>query len=198
MKKLFIAFLVIGSLSGAKAQDYFWSLTYDMTMPVGETSDFISSYQWRGIGIDNRWVYNESYSFGFYMGWHTMYEKRENEIYTSSTGNTQIQSTQFRYINSLPFVLNTHYYFNPYDKISLYAGIAAGAYWLEGRTEVGLIAIVDKGWRFGGYPEAGVHVRLDRDKRLTLACKYHYVLGRDGGPDYTYLNFNVGLAWGFF
>lgn len=196
MKKIILLALFVVFTMGAKAQDYFWALTWDMTLPVGETSDFIEGYQLRGIGVDNRWMYNETYSFGFYLGWQTMYERRDQEIYEGNNG--KIQGTQFRYINSLPIVVNGHYYFNPYDKISVHAGAGLGLYWLEARSEIGLIAVVDKGWRFGFYPEAGIHVKMSRDTKILLNTKYNYVLGKDGGPNYTYLTFGAGISWGFF
>ena len=195
MKKIILALFITFSV-GAQAQDYFWALTWDATLPVGETSEFIDDWSGRGIGIDNRWIYNETYSFGFYFAWHTMYEKKH--LQEEKIGNTTLIGNQFRYINSFPIVLNAHYYFNPYDKISIYAGAGAGLYWLEARKEVGLIAVVDKGWRFGFYPEIGMHYKVNRTTKLLIAAKYHYVTGKDSGPEYTYLNVNLGMSWGFF
>ncbi len=196
MKKIIIALLVVFSF-GAQAQDYFWSLTWDQSLPMGSTADKISAYSVRGVGIDNRWVYNEKYSLGFYMGWHTMYEAKENET-SVINNNTTIYGTQYRYINSIPLALNAHYYFNPHAKVSFYAGLGAGGTWLNYRNEVNLWAIVDKGWRFGWYPEVGVHVPLNRTTKLMAAAKYQNATARKGGDSYSYLNFNFGLSWGFF
>ena len=200
MKKIIIALLVVFSF-GAQAQDYFWSLTWDHSMPMGSTADEISKYSVRGIGFDNHWVYNEKYSLGLYMGWHTMYEEKTNytETISPSNGNqTALYGNQYRYINSLPIALNAHYYFNPHDKISVYAGIGAGATWLEYRKELNLWAVIDKGWRFGFYPEVGFHVPINRTTKFLAAAKYQNALGRNGGPAYSYLNLNFGLSWGFF
>ena len=93
MKKLIFALFITFSV-GAQAQDYFWALTWDLTVPVGETSDFIDDLSGRGIGIDNRWIYNERYSVGFYMAWHTMYEKKHLE--QEQIGNTTLMGNQFR------------------------------------------------------------------------------------------------------
>jgi opacity protein-like surface antigen len=196
MKKIIIALLVVFSF-GAQAQDYFWSLTWDHSLPMGSTADKIGAYSVRGIGIDNRWVYNEKYSLGLYMGWHTMYEAKENET-TIVNENTSVYGNSYRYINSIPLALNAHYYFNPHDKVSFFAGVGVGGTWLNYRNEVNLWAIVDKGWRFGWYPEVGVHVPLNRTTKLMAAAKYQNATARKGGDAYSYLNFNFGLSWGFF
>mgnify|MGYP000185692499 CR=1 FL=1 len=195
MKKLIITLLVVFSV-GAQAQDYFWSLTWDHSLPMGSTADEISNYSVRGIGIDNRWVYDQRYSVGFYMGWHTMYEAKENFIEESE--NTSIYGNQYRYINSIPLTLNAHYYFNPNDRVKFYAGVGAGATWLEYRKELNLIAVLDKGWRFGYYPEVGVLLPINRTTKLMAAAKYQNATGRKDNPGYSYLSFNFGLSWGFF
>lgn len=197
MKKIALALLVVFSF-GAQAQDYFWALTWDHSLPVGSTADEINNYSVRGIGLDNRWVYNERYSLGFYAGWHTMYEAKENITEITENGNTSFYGNQYRYINSIPLAVNAHYYFNPNDKVSVYAGVGLGGTWLNYRKELNLWAIVDKGWRFGWYPEVGIRVPVNRTTKLLAAAKYQNATGRKDGPAFSYLNFNFGLSWGMF
>ncbi len=195
MKKLLLIALVSLGMQGM-AQDYFFTLTWDHSLPVGQTADKISNYSVRGIGMDSRWVFDEKYSFGFYMGWHTMYERKDN--YSAEINNSTLYGTQFRYINSIPIQLNAHYYFNPRSKVSFYAGVGAGITWLEYRTELNLWALVDEGWRFGYYPEVGAHIPLNRTTKIMVAAKYQNALGLKGGDSYSYMSFDIGLSWGFF
>ena len=198
--------LILVTSGEAKAQDWWWGITYEMSasssLPGNSDSNvnFIEDFSFRGMGIEARYVPERGakYSFGFNMGWNVLNEKNDigTERNTISLPDADISGTQLRYFNSVPLMANASYYFGDRGGIRPYLGINAGTYYIERRVDIGVSAVVDDNWHFGWAPEAGVVIPLGRPEVAMLAAvRYNWAFSADGTGDQKYWGFNLGIAY---
>ena len=192
--------LILVTSGEAKAQDWWWGITYEMSatssLPGNSDSNvnFIEDFSFRGMGIEARYVPERGakYSFGFNMGWNDIGTERN----TISLPDADISGTQLRYFNSVPLMANASYYFGDRGGIRPYLGINAGTYYIERRVDIGVSAVVDDNWHFGWAPEAGVVIPLGRPEVAMLAAvRYNWAFSADGTGDQKYWGFNLGIAY---
>lgn len=193
--------LLVGTNGEAKAQDWWWGITYNMSatasLPGSSDSDvtFVDDFSFRGIGLEARYVPNRggNLSYGFSGSWNVLNEKT-NEVV--NLPDAAISGTQLRYFNSVPLLVNAHYYFGSRGGIRPYAGINAGTYWIERRVDIGLSSIKDDNWHFGWAPELGVIVPLGRPEVALIAnARYNWAFSAGGSGDQKYWGFNVGFMY---
>jgi len=190
----------------AKAQDWWWGITYEMSatssLPTNSDSDvnFIEDYSFRGLGIEARYVPSRdaNYSFGFNMGWNVLNEKNEfgTERNTINLANADITGTQLRYFNTVPLLANASYYFGSRGGIRPYVGVNAGTYYIERRVDIGVVGIVEDNWHFGWAPEVGLVVPLGRPEiALLTTIRYNWAFSAGGTGDQKFWGFNIGIAY---
>ena len=193
--------LLVGTNGEAKAQDWWWGITYNMSatasLPGSSDSDvtFVDDFSFRGIRLEARYVPNRggNLSYGFSGSWNVLNEKT-NEVV--DLPDAAISGTQLRYFNSVPLLVNAHYYFGSRGGIRPYAGINAGTYWIERRVDIGLSSIKDDNWHFGWAPELGVIVPLGRPEVALIAnARYNWAFSAGGSGDQKYWGFNVGFMY---
>ena len=190
----------------AKAQDWWWGITYEMSatssLPTNSDSDvnFIEDYSFRGLGIEARYVPSRdaNYSFGFNVGWNVLNEKNEfgEERNTISLPNADITGTQLRYFNTVPLLANASYYFGSRGGIRPYVGVNAGTYYIERRVDIGVVGIVEDNWHFGWAPEVGLVVPLGGPEiALLTTIRYNWAFSAGGTGDQKFWGFNIGIAY---
>lgn len=70
MKKIIPLIIVLSALTiGANAQNIA-GFVYQVSLPTGETKDFIDNTSWFGFGLEGRQFINENASVGMYVGWN--------------------------------------------------------------------------------------------------------------------------------
>jgi hypothetical protein len=74
-----------------------------------------------------------------------------------------------------------------------------GTYYTIQRFEIGVIALEETNWHFGGYPEVGIHFPLEE---MDIIVNGRYNIAFDSGESissdsakWTYWGINVGLAY---
>lgn len=190
----------------AKAQDWWWGITYEMSatssLPTNSDSDvnFIEDYSFRGLGIEARYVPSRdaNYSFGFNVGWNVLNERNEfgTERNTISLANADITGTQLRYFNTVPLLANASYYFGSRGGIRPYVGVNAGTYYIERRVDIGVVSVVEDNWHFGWAPEVGLVVPLGRPEiALLTTIRYNWAFSAAGTGDQKFWGFNIGIAY---
>ena len=198
--------LVLAAGGEAKAQEWWWGITYNMSasssLPGSSDSNvnFIEDFSFRGIGVEARFVpdRNANYSIGFNFGWNVLNERNEfgSERNTISLPGADVTGTQLRYLNSIPLLANAAYYFGERNGIRPYVGINAGTYYIERRVEIGVSAITQDNWHFGWAPEAGLVVPLGRPEvAMLVAVRYNWAFSAGGSGDQKYWGFNIGFAY---
>lgn len=184
-------FLIIET--GAFAQGMF-GISYDIGIPMGGTSDYVSKTSFRGFGIEGRGFITDYLSYGGSFNWAVFYDEVGPELFTGED-NATVYGKQFRYINSYPIMGTMHYYFGEWDETRFYAGGGIGAHSINQRTDVGLYSIKNNYWTFGLAPEIGVLIPINYNSAFNLAVKYQYGVKTSKGDAFSSLTFKIGFAF---
>lgn len=182
------------------AQDLLTGLTYSISIPTGNTSDFISNTSFKGLSIDLRKFISHNASVGFLVGWST-FEEETNETISTSVGD--VSGEQNRLINSFPVMITTDYYFGEGREFRPFIGIGVGMYYfyhqLEHTLELADDNLESSKWHFGVAPEGGF-VYLLESIYAFVNVRYNYAFSAENeitkiSTSQSYLTFNIGFAF---
>ena len=199
MKKSIITILMLMALcSGAVAQDNITAITYQPSVPLGDLEEYIGKTSWIGWGLEGRRFRNSSshLTVGVSFAWHVF----DDKLYgTQEVENGAFTGTQRRWVNSLPFLLTSHFYLNRKNAIKPYAGIGAGAYYIVQRLDIGVFTSEKSNWHFGVAPEVGIQFPLG-DIEGVIGARYHYAFKAGESvtgdkAEYQYITGIIGLAY---
>jgi opacity protein-like surface antigen len=195
MKRIILIFTIALSLGSISAfgQVALWNLNYEVSFPTGETVDYIGSASFRGGAIEGRGLISENISIGGWVSWEVFFEKLDQSTY--NRGGLDVTGVQVRYLNMVPVLVTSHYYFGDFSGATPYLGLGTGAYKIEQRTEMGLIAVVDKNWHFGFTPEFGAFIPVNTDFGLNVSARYNYAIKSNDSINYSYLSLSIGFAF---
>ena len=194
MKKivLFVIFAAFGSMAFAQ-ETSLWSLTYNMSVPMGKTTDFIEKTSFRGIALEGRQFIDNNFSIGGSVGWNTFYEKKDK--LTTQIENITFTGTHYRYLNAFPIFVNAAYYLNEGSYVRPYAAANVGLIVTEYRNDVGLYTVQEKPAKFGLAPEVGVLIESESGTGFTINFKYNIGTKTNETKTFTSLGINVGFIW---
>jgi outer membrane protein len=167
------------------------TLAYMPAVPLGKTGDFIQRVSPRGVDFEVTKYINEGLSAGFILGWTTFAEKVTGE--TLDYNQLTISGTQFRYLNTMPILLNVRKYFME-DEMKPYVGLGLGTTWNEWATDIGIIQLTDRKWLFALSPEIGINYSYGRGSSVLLKVKYHYSFKAQEFDPVSYLSFGLGFS----
>ena len=155
MKTIFSIIVSLIISAHVFAQDDHFGMSWDVTIPVGETSNYVGETSWLGFTMQWRKFLNDNISVGALFSWNVLHQRsfETQEFRFTPEGSDReitghLSGEQFRYLNSYPILVESHYYLgDPYDSaVRPYAGLGAGVTPIQRRTEVGLIAITETNW----------------------------------------------------
>ena len=191
--KILIAISALLVSINSFGQEFYTNMTYDMSVPVGSTSDFISKTSFRGFTFNlGRYITNEI-AIDLRFSWNTFYEARDFETYTIGDGTASLTGKQFRYINSFPITAGARYVINPSSTFSPYFAAGLGAYKINERVDMGIYYNEDRIWHFGFYPEIGLFYDFAYNVGLNVYARYDYALKTKDASSYSYIAFGVGF-----
>jgi len=193
MKKVLLTLIITFTGYTVYSQTSLWNLNYEISFTTGETGDFISTTSFRGGAIEGRGFVSDNISIGGWFSWEVFNEKIEAATY--NLDGIDITGVQVRYLNIIPLLVTGHYYFGDLDGPTPYLGLGTGAYKIEARREMGLIAIVDSNWHYGFTPEFGAFIPISYDVGLNLSVRYTYAIKTNNSINYSYLSLAIGLAF---
>jgi len=191
MKKLIILIILVVVGFNANSQSMH-GISYSMALPVGETADFISKYQWRGFGLEGKYFVDDNITLGWQTGWNTMYESKSGSF---TEGTRTRTGKQYNYLNIFPALFTANYFLFEDGDTQPYFGVGAGTYWIEQRSQMGLFADTNSQWHFGFAPEIGVLIPMNLQSNFYINARYNYALKTGDSMTYSYLTFNVGFLW---
>lgn len=195
MKKYILTLLIALIGLFATAQESNFIITYQMSLPVAETSDYINSFGGRGFGMEWRQhLESAPISFGLSVDWNVLYEKTEDRYMNADQGIVA-DGKQYRYMNVAPILAHANYYFNKDAIVNPYVGVGVGTYYINQRTEFGQWAIVEKNWHFGFAPEIGAVADINPSVDMIFSVRYNYALKAGNSIDHSYLGFNIGFVY---
>jgi hypothetical protein len=193
MKKIFLSIIAVLFVFNVFSQESFWSMTYQMSVPTGDTKNFTDKMSFRGFGIEGRWFVDNNVTVGGGAHYNVFYEKTDKV--TSELENVTITGTHYNYINAFPFFVNAAYYFNEGSYIRPYAAMNAGAIYTLYRKDIGLYRIEEEPWKFGVAPEIGVLIETYGGANFTVNFRYNYGMETDDTKPLSYFGINVGVVW---
>jgi len=193
MKKIIYLILATCLSSTAFAQALF-SVSYDISLPMGITTDFIGQPSFRGFGAEGRSFINDNVSFGGSFNWAVFYEEFGPQEWPIDESGTAY-GKQYRYINSFPIMATMHYYFGEWDATRLYVGAGLGAQKIDQRLDFGLYTVNENNWRFGFAPEVGLLIPINYNGSINLSAKYQYAVKTGDNDAISYINLKIGFAF---
>ncbi len=201
MKWLYSSILILIITASVSAQSL-GNMTYNMSFPTGNLSDFIDKTSFKGFGIEGRWFQSRNLSLGLSFAWTVFDQRVSDPIQIVQDGvSATVSGTQIRVVNSLPILATAHYYVGKRrDKFRFYFGTGVGMYYIKQRLEIGLVAFESDNWHFGVAPEVGVIINFSREFTMIVNTKYNYAFSAGealGGGDnqIDYWGINIGFVW---
>jgi len=192
MKRISIILIFAAVPFISEAQLSMFNINYSMSVPLGETSDFIGNTSFRGASFEGRAFVQDNLSVGGYIGWTVFNETKDGADY--SADGVDVHGTQFRFLNVLPIQVVTHYYFGTFEGVTPYAGIGVGTTHSLQRVEIGLVAFENNNWHLGLSPELGVYIPLNYNVGVNIGARYDYAV-KSNDSTYSNLTFNIGFSF---
>ena len=175
----------------SNAQKMYTSLSYNTSVPLGDTQDYISKYSWRGVGFEGNWFLNEEFTLGIRIDWNVFHEKTSGDF---TDGTNTLSGTQRRNINIIPVLVEGRYHLGENNTLRPYAGIGLGTYRTLQRTEMGIFLADNNNWQFGFAPSVGVLIPVGPTS-LNMSLRYNLALESGDATAHSYLGINLGVAW---
>jgi len=194
MKKIYITLiLAIFGISGAFSKA-FWTINYDMGVPMGAFSDYISKSSFRGFSINGNKYINDNITLGGTYSWSAYREHLPRNTYELDDGALTSEIWKKMYINT--FLFNARYMFKPEASLQPYVGLGMGAYHVEQNTQAGRYISIPKNWKFGLAPEVGLFVPIGvSDWGLNVKATYNAIFYNvEDINTLTNLQFSVGVG----
>lgn len=203
MKKITYTILVLTLFvsTASFAQRSFWSFNYEMSFGLGEQADYIGDASFRGWGIDGRGFITQEISVGGSFSWEVFdqiyRDLPPHDVTVTDNISGAVSGVQYRYINTLPILVNAHYYLGQDGAVRPYFGLGIGTAYTEQKTEIGLIAITTKGWGFAVQPEVGVMIPFGlTGVGANVAGKFRYTTkAGDTTIPVSFFTLAIGLAF---
>ena len=173
-----------------------WNFDWNIGFATGETSELVSATSFRGFSIDGRGFVLDKLTVGGIVGWNTFYESKGYQ--TVDVGNNGVVYGYKRNtINTIPIMINTHYYF-AITNVLPYAGIGIGTMYVESRDAMGIYYVKDDAWHFAIAPEVGVVVPLGAGNTgVNFNAKYNMAAKTKDSPAYGFVTLNIGISYVF-
>jgi outer membrane protein len=187
---------MVATHSPSHAQEWYGMATWNISIPDGDTKEFVDETSFRGFGLDFRKQFRPNTTIGIMGSWEVFHE-RTSESFT--IGSATVTGSQDRYINSFPIMLGLHRYFGNEGGTRPYIGINGGGFILIQTLRIGLAEWEEDSWVWGAMPEAGLVIPLQSGAALIANARYSWALtGEDlNGEDreLTYWGIRVGFVW---
>lgn len=200
MKKIILSALIIAGFAiNSNAQTSYWTFSWPISMGIGATNEYIAETSFRGFAIDGRSFLTDNISVGGAWSWEVFDEiKRDlpptEVVIDGATGH--VTGTQYRYLNTIPIFVNSHYYTGQNGGVRAYVGAGIGTVYVDQRTDIGLVTVQTKKWRFGVQPEVGVFIPFGlTGTGVNLSAKYRYATS--AGDSEAVNMFSFGIGFGF-
>ena len=194
IKKIAIlSFLAFTLSNAAVAQEKIFNINWNIGIPLGDTKEFLSNedISFGGASLEFRQFISNNISVGGYFAWDFYNGTSEEDIVN---GTATLSGSQRYFINSLPFMINSHYYMGESTGFRPYIGVGLGAVRTLERTEIGTFLIQNNNWQFGFYPEVEFMIPVTYTTNINFGAKYNMALESNDAFAHTALTFNIGVS----
>ena len=191
-----VACTLVAATVPAGAQDWFGMATYQVSVPILETEEFIDDVSFMGAGLDLRKTMFGGTTASVGMAWNVFHDRTEGVI---DLENGAVSGSQDRYINAFPVMFGLHQYFGNWRRSRVHIGINGGGFLLVQTFRIGVTEFEEDTWEWGVAPEAGVVVPIRTGAWFAINARYQWsptpqgLLGNE--VELTYYQINVGFMW---
>lgn len=194
MKNILVTFALVLSLSAyANAQNSLFSFNYAVTVPLGNTSDFIDQVSGRGFVFEYQKFIDPHWAIGIEAGHTTLYKREEDKVYTEGTAS--LSGVQYRYQYSWPILATANYYALRTGLFRPYAGIGIGTMASQRRIDMGIYTSDKTHWQFAMKPEIGTFIQPNANMAFRVGAKYLMGIESNSLVGQSNLNFNFGIVF---
>ncbi len=168
-----------------------YGLTWNVSLPTGETNDFVSGVHFRGFSLEWLNYQSRDTAFGINAGWNVFNESFHGTI---SGDNFAVTGSSWRYVNAVPIYASYHKYMgvDRRDKRA-YLGLNGGMSYIETRTQVAIWELVEDNWHLAIAPEIGVQLPWNAFLG-TLALRYNYAFSAGDSEAHQWLELRIGFG----
>lgn len=193
MKAIKIVLLIFLLTISVRSEGWMASLNYNVAIPGQEMKPQINNTSLLGFSLDARKFVSPQFAVGASLGNQIFYCK-SNE--PTSLGNNFLGGSQYHFLNTIPLMLTSQYYFNFAKSFKPYLGLNIGGYYAWQRSEKGLVVMEDRNWHWGVAPGAGVIVPVGATN-MNFGTKFSYISDSNlGDPQkQLFISFYVGLSF---
>ena len=200
MKKILLSALIIAGFAiNSNAQSSYWTFSWPISMGIGTTNEYIANTSFRGFAIDGRGFLTDNISVGGAWSWEVFDEIKKDlpprEV-TFDGAPGHVSGTEYRYINTIPIFVNSHYHLGQNGSFRAYAGLGVGTVYVDQRTDIGFVSFQSKVWRFGVQPEIGVFIPFGlTGSGVNLSAKYRYATKTSNDIAINMVSFGIGFGF---
>jgi len=191
MKKLILALALVVAMAPVASANSTFGFAWNPAVPLGDLADFTSGLQLRGACMEWRKFNRSDLAVGASISWLVFNDSSEGTV---TEGPLTITGKRWDYVNTIPLHVTAYKYFST-DRRStrVFAGLGAGANWMEYRTEVGSYTFDDSQWHFALAPEIGM--QLPWDKWLGfVSVRWQYVFAAGDFEAQNWIDFKIGFG----
>ena len=196
-RKLIPAALLLVALSAPRARaelpPFLIGISYQFSIPIGNTYNYTPPVSWRGIGLDTATFIKPELAVGLAFGWNVFFENTTSTLHYKGT---DITGNQDRTLNVWPTLVNARWFpkISSNRDIQPYIGGNVGGYIIERYLAIGQTAVQETHYHFGLAPEIGVFIQ-NPVGAFFLFARYNMAFASGGVPFQQFLTFSLGYAW---
>jgi len=193
MKKftLLCLVLMLANAGSAVAGKNVFGVAWNVSLPVGDSSDFTSGLQFRGASLSWQSFYTRDMAYGLNASWNVFTEHNEG---TFVGDDFAVTGKAWRYQNVVPLYASWHKYMgNDRRGKRTFFGINAGTVYLERRLEVGILQIDNDNWHLALAPEIGLQLPWDSFLGW-VAVRYNYAFSAGDLDAQQWFEFRFGFG----
>ncbi|MGO8971121.1 MAG: hypothetical protein ACLQDQ_16300 [Myxococcaceae bacterium] len=188
-----------GDTPSTQPTNFYGSVQYQFGIPIGNTYNYISDVEWRGIGLDLDWMVKPTISIGVALGWNVFYQNT-TKLITYLPGQSKpgfaVYGNQDRSFNFFPLLADFRFLPKLKNGVRPFLGLGIGAYITTQQLGIGLSSFSTTQCQFGVAPELGVLIPIDAGSGVQLSTRYNMAFKSGGIPFEQWLGIYLGFVWG--
>ena len=186
------------SQDASSTSPFYGSVQYQFGIPIGNTYNYISDVEWRGIGVDLDWMVMPSISIGLALGWNVFYQptnKVINYLPGQQNAGFAISGQQDRSFNFFP-ILADFRWLPKLKTVRPFLGLGVGAYVTTQQLGIGLYSYSTTQCQFGVAPELGAIIPVDAGVGVQISTRYNMAFKSGTIQFQQWLGIYLGIVWG--
>ena len=185
--------LLAGPAARADLPPTLVGVSYQFSIPIGETFNYTSPVSWRGVGLDLATFIQRDLAVGLAFGWNVFFENTTSTLHFKGA---DVTGNQDRALNVWPTLVNARWFpkISSNRDIQPYIGANVGGYIIERYLAIGITASQETHFHFGLAPEIGVFFQ-NPVGAVFLNARYNMAFAAGGVPFQQFLSFSLGYAW---